>query len=51
MIALLFLLLTVAMLAAWRDKWTLSYGLFAVTMALSAYWLKFHATTPLNINL
>ncbi|MFC4270825.1 DUF5993 family protein [Sneathiella chungangensis] len=51
MIALLFLLLTLAMLAAWRDKWAVSYSLFAVTMGLSVYWLKFHATTPLAVQL
>ena len=51
MIALLFLLLTLAMLAAGRDKWGLSYGLFAVTMGLSVYWLKFHATTALTVQL
>jgi hypothetical protein len=49
MIAFLFLLMTVAMIFAWRDHWRTSYGLFAITIVLSAYWLKFHATTPLSI--
>lgn len=49
MIALLFLLLFLAMILAWRDHWRTSYGLFAVTLLLSAYWLKFHATSPLTI--
>ncbi|MCR9134907.1 MAG: DUF5993 family protein [Alphaproteobacteria bacterium] len=49
MIALLFLLIFLAMIFAWRDHWRTSYGLFAVTMLLSIYWLKYHATTPLSI--
>jgi len=49
--ALLFLLLTLAMLAAWRDKMLWSYSIFAVTMALGIYWFKFHATTPLTVHL
>ncbi len=49
MIAFLFLLLFVAMLFAWRDHWYTSYGLFAVVVVLSVYWLKYHATTPLEI--
>ena len=51
MIALLFLLLFLAMLAAWSDRWWAAYALFAVTLVLSIYWLDFHATTPLKIAL
>lgn len=49
MIALLFLLLFIAMLVALRDHWRTSYILFTITILLGAYWLKFHATTPLKI--
>lgn len=50
-IALLFALLLVCMLLAWRSQRTLSLVLFGVVVLLSAYWLKFHATTPLTIML
>lgn len=49
MIALLFALLFIAMIAAWWDRLWIAYGVFAVTLGLSIYWLKFHATTPLKI--
>jgi len=51
LIALIFALLVAAIVLAWRDQWKPSYVLFAVTMLLSIYWLDFHATTPLNIDL
>jgi len=51
LIALLFTLLLVAMLFAWRDQKRLSLFLFFVAMVGSIYWLKFHATTPLTIML
>ena len=51
MISLLFALMTLAIVLAWRDRWRLSYVVFAVTLALSVYWLDFHATTPLTIKL
>jgi hypothetical protein len=51
MIALLFGLLGAAMLAAWRGRVSWGYGLFAVAMVLSVYWLKFHATSQLTIQL
>ncbi|WP_305986997.1 DUF5993 family protein [Roseibium sp. MMSF_3544] len=51
MISLLFALLTIAIVLAWRDHWRLSYLVFAVTLAMSIYWLDFHATTPLSIKL
>jgi len=51
MIALLFALLTGSMLAAWKGRASWGYGLFAVAMVLSVYWLKFHATSTLTIQL
>ncbi|WP_415717222.1 DUF5993 family protein [Roseibium sp.] len=51
MISLLFALITIAIVLAWRDRWRLSYFVFAVTLAMSTYWLDFHATTPLTIKL
>ncbi|WP_299471408.1 DUF5993 family protein [uncultured Roseibium sp.] len=51
MISLLFALMTIAIVLAWRDHWRLSYMVFAVTLAMSIYWLDFHATTPLSIKL
>jgi hypothetical protein len=51
MIALLFALLTAAMLLAYRQRITLAYALFGVAILLAAYWLKFHATSPLTIQL
>jgi hypothetical protein len=43
--------MTAAIVLAWRDRWRLSFVVFAVTFALSIYWLDFHATTPLSIKL
>ncbi|MCV0427414.1 MAG: DUF5993 family protein [Roseibium sp.] len=51
MISLLFALMTVAILLAWRDRWRLSFFVFGITLVLSIYWLDFHATTPLTIRL
>ena len=51
MIALLFALLAVAMVLAWRDQWKWSYALFAVTMLLSIYWFDYHATSKLTVHL
>lgn len=48
-IALLFALLLVCMLLAWRGQRNPALILFGVTMVLSAYWFKFHATDPLTI--
>ncbi|WP_171052674.1 DUF5993 family protein [Ruegeria sediminis] len=51
MIALLFLLLAVCMGLAWSDRQTSALVLFGITVVMSAYWLKFHATTVLTIHL
>ena len=49
MIALLFALLAVATVLAWRDRPFMAYGVFALTLALSIYWLDFHSTTQLTV--
>ncbi len=49
MIALLFALLLVCMLLAWRAQRNLALVLFGITIVISVYWLKFHATDPLTI--
>lgn len=49
MIALLFALLAVATVLAWKDRPFMAYGVFAITLALSIYWLKFHSTTQLTV--
>ena len=51
MIALLFALLTAALLSIWWHKLALAYGFFAVTILLSIYWLSYHATSKLTIQL
>ncbi len=51
MIALLFVLLSVAMLLTYYDRLTLGYVVFVVSVALGTYWLKFHATSQLQIQL
>lgn len=51
MIALLFALLTAAMLLAYWRRIFWSYLISAVAIVLGAYWLSFHATTQLTINL
>jgi len=51
MIALLFALLTAAIGLAWIDRRRIAYAVFAATILLSIYWLKFHATSPLTIQL
>lgn len=51
MIALLFALLTAAMLLALRRRMYWANAVFAVAVVLGAYWLKFHATSQLTIHL
>ncbi len=51
MIALLFALLTAAMALAVYDRPAPAYALYAVTILASVYWLKFHATSALTIQL
>lgn len=51
MISLLFALMTIAIILAWRDRWRLSYVVFTITLAMSIYWLDFQATSPLTIKL
>lgn len=50
-ISLLFALMTIAIILAWRDRWRLSYMVFAVALVMSIYWLDYHATSPLTIRL
>lgn len=51
MIALLFCLFAVAMGLAFFDLRRAAYAVFALGLAMSAYWLKFHATSQLTIQL
>lgn len=51
MIALLFALLTAAMLLALIRQMLLAHVVFGMSVVLGAYWLKFHATSQLTINL
>lgn len=49
MMTLIFLLILVAMVMAYFGKGRLSCVVFAVSLALSLYWLHHHATDALNI--
>jgi len=51
MIALLFALLTAAMLLAYAERTTWANLVFAVVLVLAVYWLDFHATSKLTIHL
>lgn len=51
MIALLFALLTLVMGLNYYAYTKTANGLFLFTLALSVYWLKFHATSQLSIQL
>ncbi|WP_319546996.1 DUF5993 family protein [Ruegeria conchae] len=51
MIALLFSLLTVTMGLNYFGRTGAGMALFLITLALSIYWLKFHATSTLTIQL
>ncbi|MCG7519561.1 DUF5993 family protein [Ruegeria sp. Ofav3-42] len=51
MIALLFALLTATMGLNYFRRTTAANTLFIFTLALSVYWLKFHATSQLTIQL
>ena len=49
MLALLFALLAGATVLAWKGRPYTAYAVFAITLALSIYWLKFHSTTQLTV--
>ncbi|WP_254445635.1 MULTISPECIES: DUF5993 family protein [unclassified Ruegeria] len=51
MIALLFALFASSMTLAYLKLVRFSYAVFVLTLLMSAYWLKFHATTALSIQL
>lgn len=51
MIALLFALLTAAMLLAYWRRMLWANLIFAVALVLGIYWLDFHATSQLTIRL
>ncbi|WP_282021330.1 DUF5993 family protein [Ruegeria faecimaris] len=51
MIALLFALLTATMGLNYYRKTKAANVVFFITMTLSVYWLKFHATSQLTIQL
>ncbi|WP_268808476.1 DUF5993 family protein [Roseovarius albus] len=48
---MLFALLSLAMLLSYFGMQKFAYAVFAVSIVLSVYWLKFHATSPLTIQL
>ena len=50
MMALLFLLFGLTMLAVWFGKRRPALGLFAVSLLLSIAWFKYHVTEPLNLS-
>ena len=49
MMTLLFILITLAMLALMTDRLRQSYATYAVALLLSLYWFHHHATDTLNI--
>ena len=49
MMALLFLLITLAMLALIFDRERQSYTAYVITLILSLYWFAHHATDSLKI--
>jgi len=51
MIALLFALFASAMGLAWYNRLTAALVVFGVTIIASVYWLNFHATSVLTIQL
>lgn len=51
MIALLFALLTAVMALNYFGLIRIGNAVFILTLALSVYWLKFHATSQLTIQL
>jgi uncharacterized membrane protein YbaN (DUF454 family) len=51
MIALLFALFACAIGFAMMDRRALAGGVFAVAMAMSVFWFRHHATSPLAIQL
>ncbi len=51
MIALLFALFACAMFLAWYERQNAAFVLFGITLLTSVYWLKFHATSVLTIQL
>lgn len=51
MIALLFILLLVAMGLAYFNRLPAGYVVFVLTVAMGTYWLMYHATSQLQIQL
>ncbi|WP_302478280.1 DUF5993 family protein [Ruegeria arenilitoris] len=51
MIALLFALLTAVMGLNYFGRTGIANTIFFITLALSVYWLKYHATSQLTIQL
>ncbi|CAH0536293.1 DUF5993 family protein [Vibrio marisflavi] len=49
MMSLLFLIILIAMMCAFKGKKCKSYIFFAVGLLLSLYWLRHHATDTLSI--
>nr|WP_235869872.1 DUF5993 family protein [Veronia nyctiphanis] len=49
MMSLIFLLISIAMLLVMWGKEKPSYAVWALTLALSIYWLNHHATDTLSI--
>ncbi len=51
MIAMLFALFSAAMVLSYFTMPRAAYTVFGVTLVISLYWLKFHATSQLTIQL
>ena len=51
MTALIFMSFASAMGLAWYNRLTVAYIVFGVTLLVSVFWLKFHATSVLTIQL
>ena len=51
MIAFLFATVSASMLLAYFGNVKISYVVFTISILLGTYWLKFHSTTPLTIQL
>ena len=51
MIALLFALFAVAMVLGYFGMQRFGYAVFAIAIVISIYWLNYHATSELTIQL
>ncbi|MGI9372859.1 MAG: DUF5993 family protein [Hyphomicrobiales bacterium] len=51
MISLIFVFFSATMVLSYIGLQKTAYALFGVSIVISAYWLKFHATSQLTIQL